>query len=760
MKATAIRHPTVVAATGLGLTVLVVLLMAAAPLYTDDFWWHLKAGEMYAHDGLWPERDWMLHTAHADAPVQHEWLFGWSLYHLHRLVGFGGLRIVHGLAVAAILALAYSTFRRAGRCGGRCAGRCGGAGAVFTCAAVGVFAVLSMSRLVQLRPDLFSIAATLVFYRLLLADGRPPGRMRIVAFAVLCAIWANVHSLFLLSANLLIAALLGVLLGHLLERFLVPPTKTDTDVRGEHESRKLAMQLSAALCLGVVAALLNPRGLGQHLTFGTSTESTAIWHVTDEWSHFNALSAGANHPSVTFARWLVIDVLLLGFTLTAGWRLVQVIRLRSAEAVRDFAPMHFGLALASIVAMFISIRFMWMLAFALLYLLHVADWRVWTRTTTTDRPVRRLAAPAATWLAAMVSVGLAVWFAMSLSFANLVARFGDDPTEYFTRAYRTHKFHLEGVHFLQAAALEGRLFNSYGMGGFLGYWLAPELRTFIDSRTEHYDASVFLDYSSVTQMLGPTAAESFLDVLDRHRVDVFFGIGFPNWWHPAYTTTHLEGVPGWLLVSRSFRHAIYLRNDARNRENLRRVASFYAAAGVPFDPERGLDPSSVIRERPAWAVDHAMLPPEHAELLAQASNADSPAHLDAANALGLVYLLTGAYDEQLARDRRTAAEYPDNVACRQRLAYTLMRLAQSAAAAAVVEALMRIDPDDRYTLALAEAARALERLGALADSGDLSEHARIAVRVHRNRVLWNVFPAPAIETWTVEHRMRTEALAL
>ena len=400
MKATAIRHPTVVAATGLGLTVLVVLLMAAAPLYTDDFWWHLKAGEMYAHDGLWPERDWMLHTAHADAPVQHEWLFGWSLYHLHRLVGFGGLRIVHGLAVAAILALAYSTFRRAGRCGGRRAGRCGGAGAVFTCAAVGVFAVLSMSRLVQLRPDLFSIAATLVFYRLLLADGRPPGRMRIVAFAVLCAIWANVHSLFLLSANLLIAALLGVLLGHLLERFLVPPTKTDTDVRGEHESRKLAMQLSAALCLGVVAALLNPRGLGQHLTFGTSTESTAIWHVTDEWSHFNALSAGANHPSVTFARWLVIDVLLLGFTLTAGWRLVQVIRLRSAEAVRDFAPMHFGLALASIVAMFISIRFMWMLAFALLYLLHVADWRVWTRTTTTDRPVRRLAAPAATWLAA------------------------------------------------------------------------------------------------------------------------------------------------------------------------------------------------------------------------------------------------------------------------------------------------------------------------------------------------------------------------
>ena len=66
------RYPMIVTATALGLLVLMVLLLAGAPIYTDDLWWHLKAGEMYATEGPWPEADWMLHTASDGAPIQHE----------------------------------------------------------------------------------------------------------------------------------------------------------------------------------------------------------------------------------------------------------------------------------------------------------------------------------------------------------------------------------------------------------------------------------------------------------------------------------------------------------------------------------------------------------------------------------------------------------------------------------------------------------------------------------------------------------------
>ena len=108
------RYPTIVSATGLALLVLMVLLLCGAPLYTEDLWWHLKAGEMYATEGPWPQADWMLHTARADAPIQHEWLFGVFAYTLQQQLGFYGLRIVQAVTAAATVWFAYSLFRRAG----------------------------------------------------------------------------------------------------------------------------------------------------------------------------------------------------------------------------------------------------------------------------------------------------------------------------------------------------------------------------------------------------------------------------------------------------------------------------------------------------------------------------------------------------------------------------------------------------------------------------------------------------------------------
>ena len=82
------RYPMIISATALGMLTLMALLLAGAPLYTEDLWWHLKAGQMYFTEGPWPQSDWMLHTASDDAPIQHEWLFGVSVYALERLLGF------------------------------------------------------------------------------------------------------------------------------------------------------------------------------------------------------------------------------------------------------------------------------------------------------------------------------------------------------------------------------------------------------------------------------------------------------------------------------------------------------------------------------------------------------------------------------------------------------------------------------------------------------------------------------------------------
>jgi hypothetical protein len=513
------------------------------------------------------------------------------------------------------------------------------------------------------------------------------------------------------------------------------------------ERRRLAMCLGTALGLGLLAALLNPRGIDQHLTFFVSTESTAIWHVTDEWSHFYPFDFDANQRTITLPMWLVTNGVILAFVLTSATAFLRFSRLRTAQALDDFDPVRFGLGLAAIVAILVSIRFLWMGVFPLLYVLHGLE-RL--------RLPRFRTSLGATWILAIASVVLAAWFSIGYGFGNLVARFGKSPGEYFSMSFRSHKFHSEGVYFLAESKLAGNMFNSYGMGGFLGYWLAPQLRTFVDSRAEHYDSDVYLDYSAVTEMLGRKSGETFLDVLDRRNVDVFFGIGFPGWWHTVFTTTHLDRVPGWLLVSRSFRHAIYLRDNARNRNNLDRVAAYYEAKGIPFDREHGLDASAVVRARPEWAIEHSMLPSDYHELLADAGSKELDMRLKARNALGLVYLLTGAISEQIAWDRQTAQEFPLDRRSRQRLVYALLRVDAPDAAESMVKELLAIDSSDRWNRDLAKLVRDYRNLGSPA----VAEFAGRTLQVHRNHLLWKKLPATIPEAWAVEAAMPTEGLVL
>ncbi len=186
-----------------------VLYYSGRPVATDDGWWHLTLGRSFVSEGLWPESDPSLFTAHEEAPQLHSWLFGVSVYGLERAFGLGGLRIVHVLCVAGILWLAHSLFRRQSR--SRVACFC----------ALAFFVVMSWQRLFQLRPDLFSIPATFLLYRLLLEDGEPPSWRRAAAATGLLLVWANVHALFAVGPLLVVAALLGVALRALLGRWAV-----------------------------------------------------------------------------------------------------------------------------------------------------------------------------------------------------------------------------------------------------------------------------------------------------------------------------------------------------------------------------------------------------------------------------------------------------------------------------------------------------------------------------------------------------------
>lgn len=659
-----------------------VLYLAGRPLSTNDFWWHLKLGEIYATQGFDLAADPISHAAPPGAPAPHQWLFGVSLYGAQRVVGLGGLRAVHALAVAGILALAFSIFRRESR------------SVPAACLATAAFAVLSSWRLLQLRPDLVSIAAALALYRLLLETGRAPSWQRIALAVVLLVVWANCHTLFAIGPALLVAALLGCGARELLVRY-ARARRATTDV----ESADLfARRLGAALLLVLVATLLNPRGAEQHLTFFTSAESTALWVVHDEWAPFDPLDPDQYGPAMNGLTFATADALLAAFALAALVAGVRFLRAPSEATARALDPVLFGLGLAAIVATGVAVRFLWLSFFPLLYLLRVQ------RLSLPGEP----AGAWRSWCCATATAAIAAAYPYWGGFREMAITVPRQWAAYLATPYDTTRYFVQGVAFLAEAGLQGNLFNAYKMGGFLAWRLGPELQTFVDGRMNFTD-EVLRDYKMATLQRGARPGETFLDILARHDIDVFFGVGVPtgprNTEMTLYTTANLERAPGWKLVSRSLTHAIYVRDNERNRENLARVAAYYERADVPFDPARGLDVARVIRERPGWAVAHELVQPHFAAQLAGMRSPKLAERAGALEGLGLTYALNGAYREQLELDRVSALMRPEAKAPRERLVYALLRLERPEEALAVARELVALDPDDARSQRFEQIAR-------------------------------------------------------
>lgn len=657
-----------------------ILLLAAGPILTDDFWWHLAMGEAYASGGPWLAADPLLHTAHASGPVQHEWLFGVLVHTLEGLGGFHGVRFFHALAVLAIAGLAYSVFRRETRVASRLS--------PLVALATTLFLTLAWWRLMQARPDLASIAATLLFYRLLFeetaAEGAPsPSWARTGAFAALTAVWANLHSLFAIVFPLAAAGLLGLLVRHHAADWLIARAPGAPGAFAGDAAR--AKRVAIALGAGGLASLLNPRGWEQHATFFTSSQSAAIWQVRDEWRAFNPFHFDGEHESLGALDWALTDVILFAFALAAIAGSIRFLRAPSAQRLRAVDPVLYAMGLAAVIAMLTSVRFLWLSVFPLLCLLRTArETGVGVRSPVT---------------AALATVALAAVFPAASSWSVVRSTQPAALGAYLTTPYLGHKYGVAGVQFLRDAGIEGNLFNAYGAGGFYGYWLSPHLRTFVDGRTEHYAPEVFDDYLAIVRR--SPAGDRDLDTLLADRsVGVFAGFGFPND-SPRhglrYTAGHLLDHPDWVPVSRSTLHTIWLRRS--DRTNLARVAAYYAKQGVPFDPQIGFDPERVLAEAPDWAIAHHVVPAGYREL--DAAHRSGTASREQLRRLAIVLALAGAHERQLEVDLAHEEAHGTRPALSRRIVFALLRLGFVDEAYRMAEHLESLAPGDPAAAAVA-----------------------------------------------------------
>lgn len=652
---------------------LLLLFAVAAPLSTADTWLHLKLGEAYARQGPWLDADPILYLAEGP-PATTAWLSQLALHAIQAASGFQGLRVAHLICAAGILALAGSTLWRAG---------CSSAAASL---GLGIFVALAGLRLEQLRPHLFTIAASFLVVRLLIEPRAGPSSRRIALATLLMGLWANAHAGFVLGPILLVAATGGVLLGALIG----PGSRRPAGLR---RARTLAL----AVVLASAATFANPDGAAPHLAYRSAgVDSPGLDIVIDEWQpfpFFGPLWPGLPPSPTDF---------VLGWLLILAAPLLGIVGLGRIARGDDRAdPALIGVACAAAVAMALAMRFQWL--------------GLWTLVLAVQLLRAQLPRPRVRLTAATLTLGLGVGWLHAGDWPQLAQ---DLPrtVQGYARPYRTAHYFGHATWFLQDAAIQGHLFTRYSAGNFQGYWLAPGLRPFLAGAL-NVPAEVAESYLALTERRGRSPLD-FEATLDRYEIDVFMGVGVPIVPHDArarpYTARHLEDSAGWTLIYRNLRSSLWLRRNARNAANLDRVTEYYRGQGVPFDPQTGLEVARVIRDAPGWATSQGLIPTDFARLRSRA-NAGAQA---ASNRLAMVYAAIGLCDRAIDLDRRVL-EQRNPLGARRRLVWCLLQQGRADEARQAAARFEQNAPPGTVARLLADAAREVGRLGSEADRAEL-----------------------------------------
>ncbi|MAJ61300.1 MAG: hypothetical protein CBC48_15955 [bacterium TMED88] len=599
---------------------LMVLGSAGQPIISDDLWWHLGSGARYADEGPWLQADPFLYLAE-QSPAPAAWLFGVALDGAVGAFGFQGLRVFHVLIVFLIGSLAWFLMYRVS--GSRVAASLGSA----------AFLCLAAFRLFQLRPHLASLLATLLVLGLLVLDRRGPSFTRIALSAVVFAVWANLHGAFLMGLGLVAAAAVGAVVA------------IGFGERGSEENRVRCRRLWGALLVGALATTFNPmgwRGLTPFFVAGAETPDLKV--VGDEWAAVDLFSIPVSNlpptPEVWTLLWLLV-LALIGLTATLAFSRDRWERL-------DWPLCAVGWA--SALGMLSAVRLNWLGFIVALAIVHMG--RIWASGKARTVPSLTVCR-AMSLLTALVLLGsFWRWGDWLMISPGLTA-------ERYPLAYSIDKYHGHGVWFLRDTGVRGNVFADYWLGNFLGYWLSPEVKLFVNGSL-NVPAAV-MDDGLAIRSGGPDENGRLPgEILGAHDVDFFFGTGLPMLGPPGRpppdTTRHLMGDEDWILVFRNRRTAIRMHLNAGNLDNLDRIRRYYAEQGVSFDPESGFDPFEVIRQAPQWAEAHGLIPSGFQGAQRRAHYGPLQGRQFARSQVADVYAALGLYGRALALESENPAD--------------------------------------------------------------------------------------------------------
>jgi hypothetical protein len=437
----------------------IFVVLNMSPIVPNDFWWHLQAGREIARTGQIPLGDALAFTIPGKPYPNYRafWLIDLCLYELYAAGGPAFVVFVYSLVVTSAYGLLLwlcSRIAGDGRNGYRC---------TLLAAAVGCFSW-------TVRPQFIAFPLFVAFLAVIYEYRRRPRPGWLVVFPIVMLVWVNSHGSYVLGL-----LLLGI---WLLDEGWLAITASSRDDR-RRLNRLIAP--SAALCIAILACLLNPRGLGAFTYLVTMLGDPVSQTLGTEW----AASSFAYQDGVIFLTVLLLSATLLIISpkRASFFQLLMLLSFAILSLKGRRYAIWFGFVAATVLAdhlpaILASARRIFM------------------------RPGGRMAAPPGGTpardllnylLAGMVLLTTLVtlpWFKLQL------------PLPEANRVLLSPKTPIEATRFLLEKHPAGRLYNFADFGSYLIWAAQPEYPVFIDLRLEMYSLEFVKEYVLISNAIG------------------------------------------------------------------------------------------------------------------------------------------------------------------------------------------------------------------------------------------------------------------
>jgi len=490
-----------------------------------DLWLHLATGRYIVLHQYIPTTDVLSAAISGQFWNNHEWLFQVIIYHIHHLWGFDGLLqmqvVLVVLTMLFLLFLGYSKDNQL----------------LTTFGLLMVYLVYSGRFTV--RPDLFSLFFfTIYIFVLALHIDKRWGPFVLVVVQVL---WTNMHGFFFFGP---LFVLIG-LISEWMKRHVPLPAEWNESGRLDDTEYKRLKIVFALVC---VACLVNPQfieGAIYPLTifFSMSGENKIFFDYIEElrkpilWSNIFDTTKYSYYKLLIFlsAISFVFNRRRIDISAFFFWLVFLIF---SLKAVRNLSFFAFAAYLV-IITNCVNI-----------------SWSSLVPLRFTQKKFKYLTS-------IVLKLLILVWI-LQYTQAFVVRSYYDFDKYEFKSEFggvSLRSYPRKGVDFLVENKVKGNIFNDFNSGAYLLGRTHPDIKVYIDGRTEAYGGEFFKRY---TKIWTEGDAELFEEAVDQYQLTAAF-LNSSRQHIPEKILNYLYDHQDWMLVYFDFDAVIFLKNTEENK---------------------------------------------------------------------------------------------------------------------------------------------------------------------------------------------------